>query len=158
MRGAVHGDFDGKVAATVVVTIELDRLKATLGAAHLDTGLDISAREARRLACGAGLLPAVLDGASQPLDLGRMERFFTEAQHTALAAVYDECAVAGCDRPYAWSDLHHQDPWAQGGQTNLDRAVPVCGFHHRRMHDSRYRHSITRGPGGRKSVELRRRT
>src|SRR5699024_4678175 len=76
--------LSGKVAATVVVTVEHDRLKESLGAAHLDTGHDLSAGEARRLACNAGVLPAVLGGRSVPLDLGRQERFFTEAQRVAL--------------------------------------------------------------------------
>ena len=61
----------GKVAATVVVTVDHDRLRNSLGAAQLDTGHDLSASEARRLACSAGVLPAVLDGSSLPLDLGR---------------------------------------------------------------------------------------
>lgn len=41
----------GKVAATVVVTMTREQLVADLAAAHLDTGHDISAGDARRLAC-----------------------------------------------------------------------------------------------------------
>ena len=78
-----------------MVTVEHDRLRQELGAAHLDTGHDLSASEARRLACTAGVLPAVLDGTSHPLDLGRAKRFFTEAQRVALATTYDECAERG---------------------------------------------------------------
>lgn len=47
-------------------------------------------------------MPAVLGGASLPLDLGPQQRHFTEAQRTALATVYDSCAAKDCDRPYAW--------------------------------------------------------
>lgn len=39
----------GKVAATVLVTLDHDKLKAGLGAAGVDTGIEISAAEARRL-------------------------------------------------------------------------------------------------------------
>lgn len=148
----------GKVAATVVVTVDHDRLRSSLGAAHLDTGTDLSASQARRLACQAGILPAVLSGDSLPLDVGRTERFFTEHQRTALATVYDACAVEGCDRPYAWTDLHHADPWARGGRSDLQRAVPVCGWHHRRLHDPRYHHTVETGPRGRKTLSLRLRT
>ncbi|SDP57972.1 protein of unknown function [Pedococcus dokdonensis] len=144
--------LSGKVAATVVVTVDHEQLKASLGRAHLDTGHDLSASEARRLACNAGLLPAVLDGRSVPLDLGRQERFFTEGQRVALATIYDSCAAQGCDRPYAWSELHHEDPWAAGGSTDLDLAVPLCGHHHRRAHDPRYRHRIDTNTRGKKSV------
>ncbi|MBC7309944.1 MAG: DUF222 domain-containing protein [Actinomycetales bacterium] len=145
----------GKVAATVVATVSVESLKDGLAAAQLDTGQMISAGQARRLACNAGILPAVLGGSSLPLDLGRTDRFFTEAQRVALATVYTECAAVGCDRPYAWSELHHEDPWARDGQTDLDKAVPLCGYHHRRMHDPRFVTSISTDGDGKKSVRLR---
>jgi hypothetical protein len=148
----------GKVAATVVVTIDHDRLKTEVGAAHLDTGHDLSASQARRLACNAGILPAVLGTASVPLDLGRQNRFFTEPQRLALATTYDTCAAHRCDRPYAWSELHHQNPWATGGTTDLNLAVPLCGHHHRRIHDPHYTHHIHTNPSGRKTVTYTRRT
>jgi hypothetical protein len=148
----------GKVNATILVTLDHDTLKASVGAAHLDTGHDLSASEARRLACGAGIVPAVLDGQSQLLDLGRTQRFFTEAQRVALSMTYDSCAADDCDRPYAWTEHHHQDPWATGGHTDLDKAIPLCGFHHRRVHHSGFHHHITREPSGRKRVTIRRRT
>jgi hypothetical protein len=150
--------LSGKVAATVVVTVEHDRLKHQLGAAHLDTGDDLSASQARRLACNAGILPAVLRGQSLPLDLGRADRFFTEAQRVALATRYDTCAATRCDRPYAWSELHHHDPWSRGGSTDLHLAVPLCGYHHRRIHDPRYGHRITTDSAGTKSVTYTLRT
>jgi hypothetical protein len=144
----------GKVAATVVVTVQHEHLREALGAARLDTGHDISAGEARRLACAAGILPAVLDGTSLPLDLGRTRRFFTEAQRVAMATTYDECAAQGCDRPYAWCDLHHQDPWSSGGATDLALAVPLCGFHHRLAHDPLHEHEVHPGADGRKAVSF----
>ena len=150
--------LSGKVAATVVVTIDHDRLRESLGAAHLDTGHDLSAGEARRLACSSGVLPAVLGGGSLPLDLGRSRRFYSEPQRVALATTYDECAAEGCDRPYAWTELHHEDPWEHGGRTDLERAVPVCGADHRRMHDPRYEHRVLTDAAGRKTVSFHRRT
>jgi hypothetical protein len=147
----------GRTAANVVVTVQLEALRAELGVAHVDTGHDLSASQARRLACGAAILPAVLDGPSVPLDLGRTARFFSERQRTALATVYDECAADGCDRPYAWCDLHHEDPWSRDGATDLHLAVPLCGWHHRRVHDRAYEHSV-RDVGGRKHVTFHRRT
>ncbi len=135
-----------KVAATVVVTLDHDRLPAGVTAAGLDTGETISAGQTRRLACGAGILPAILNGQSVPLDLGRTHRFFTETHHVALALHHRTCLADGCDRPIAWCELHHRTPWSHGGTTNLDDAEPLCGFHHRRIHDPRYHH--TRGPDG----------
>ncbi len=136
----------GKVAATVVITIDHDRLQAAVGAAGLDTGDTISAGELRRLACGAGILPAILNGPSMPLDLGRTQRFFSENQRVALGTRQRTCAADGCDRPFAWTELHHRKRWTDGGTTNLHDAVGVCGFHHRRIHDPRYHHHY--GPEG----------
>ncbi len=147
-----------KVAATVVVTMDLERLRRGLKVAKTDIGQDISAEKARQLACNAGLVPAVLDGASVPLDLGRANRFFSEAQRTVLATRYDSCAAAGCDRPYAWSELHHQIPWQHGGETDLDQAIPLCGFHHRMIHHEGYCHQIGREPDGTKRVLFRERS
>lgn len=150
--------LSGKVNATILVTLDHDKLKASVGAAHLDTGHDVSASEARRLACGAGIVPAVLGGESQLLDLGRSQRFFTEAQRVALALTYDTCAADDCDRPYAWTEHHHEDPWATGGRTDLDLAVPLCGYHHKRIHDRGYHHRVLREGTGRKRVTFVKRT
>ena len=126
----------GKVAATVVVTLDLETLRGQLRAARLDTGDLVSAAEARRLACNAGLVPAVLGGASLPLDLGRQQRLFSEAQRLAGAARHTSCAAADCDMPYAWCELHHRHPWHSHGRTDLVDMVPLCGHHHRLLHRS----------------------
>ncbi|MBO9520522.1 MAG: DUF222 domain-containing protein [Nocardioidaceae bacterium] len=136
----------GKVAATVVATVELATLQAALGAAGLDSGERLSAGDTRRLACGASILPAVMNGPSLALDLGRSSRLFTEAQRTALATRHHTCAADGCERPFAWCELHHQHPWSHGGSTDLKDAIPLCGFHHRRIHDPSYMHRF--GPEG----------
>ena len=102
--------------------------------------------------------PSKLGGGSVPLDLGRQSRFFSEAQRVALATTYDTCAADGCDRPYAWSELHHEEPWGSGGASDLRLAVPLCGDHHRRIHDPRYAHRIDADALGKKSVAYSRRT
>ena len=67
----------------MVVTIDHTVLAGALKAAHLDTDQALSAGEARRLACSAGILPAVLGSRSVALDLGRESRLFSEAQRLA---------------------------------------------------------------------------
>ena len=55
----------GGCGATIVVTMRLDQLLADLheaGVCDLDTGGQITAAQARRLACTAGIIPAVLGG------------------------------------------------------------------------------------------------
>ena len=144
----------GKVAATVIVHLDLDTLRGQLKAAGLDSGDLVSAAEARRLACNAGLVPAVLGGRSQLLDLGRSRRLFSGAQRVAGALDHTSCAADGCEVPYAWCELHHRQPWSRGGRTDLDDMVPLCGFHHRRVHDPAFHHR--RRPDG--AVTFHRRT
>ncbi len=128
-----------KTAATIVVKIDEDDLLGRLKAADLDTGGQVSAGEARRLACNAGILPAILAGRSQVLDLGRSKRLFSEPQRIALSLGHDTCAADGCERPFAWCELHHRQPWAHGGHTDLKDGLPRCHFHHQRIHDTDYR-------------------
>ena len=85
----------GGDSASLVVMIDHDRLTEELGVARLGTGQAITAGEARRLACNAGILPMVLSGKSQPLDVGRKRRFHTPAMRKALAVRDRECRVAG---------------------------------------------------------------
>ena len=129
-----------KTAATVVVTIDHTALTGALKTARLDTGETLSAGEARRLACNAGLIPTVLSSSSLALDLGRETRLFTEPQRLAAGLRHDTCLAQGCQRPYAWAELHHRDPWADGGRTDLANAEPLCHYHHQRIHDPTYLH------------------
>lgn len=115
---------------TVVVTVGLQALRTGLGVATLETGHRISAGEARRLACSAGIIPMVLSGESVPLDLGRERRFYSKHQRIALAHRYGGCATAGCDRPPSMTEVHHLDPWRAGGRTDLGRGLPLCSRHH----------------------------
>ena len=126
----------GRVGAVIAVHLDHERLLDGLGAARLDSGAEISVGEARRLACGSGILPIVYGGASLPLDLGRTSRLHSKAQRMALSAVHDTCAAEGCRRPFAWTEIHHPDSWARGGRTDLANALPLCGWHHRRAHDN----------------------
>ncbi len=139
----------GGVGALLLVTIDHARLRDGLGSARLDSGAHISAGEARRLACGAGIVPVVLGGRSEPLDVGRGQRLHTEAIRRGLAVLYDTCAAEGCERPFAWCDIHHPHAWSHGGVTSLANGIPLCGHHHRRAHDKVFDLSILPSGGAR---------
>ena len=132
--------------------MHLDTLMGGLKAAHLDTGETISPGPARRLACEAGIIPAVLDGKSQVLDLGRKKRFHTEAQRIAKTIEAGGCEVEGCDAPPGMTHLHHPIRWADGGKTNRD-AIMICPWHHARAHDQRY--NMTKLPTGKYAFHRR---
>ncbi len=128
----------GGDATTVLVTVDLEVLRGADGVAYVGDE-PMLASEARRLACTAGIVPVVLGGPSQVLDVGRRRRFFVPAQRKALAVRHPTCAAEGCDIPAAWCEAHHAgDPWSEGGRTDLDDGVLLCSFHHHRAHDARY--------------------
>jgi hypothetical protein len=136
----------GGLNATVVVLMSLETLLGGLQAAHLDTGETISPGAARRLACEAGIIPAVLGGQSQVLDLGRKRRFHSEAQRIAKTIETGGCEADGCDWPPGRCHLHHPIRWVDGGTTDRD-GIMLCPAHHARAHDTRYQ--MDRLPTGR---------
>ncbi|HSE10408.1 MAG TPA: DUF222 domain-containing protein [Nocardioidaceae bacterium] len=144
----------GSVGATVMVHIAHEHLRDGLASARLDTGVRVSAGQARRLACNAGIVPVVLGGDSEVLDQGRARRLHTTAQRRALSVTYDSCAAEGCERPFAWCEIHHPHAWSAGGTTSLDNAIPLCGHHHRRAHDDRF--TMTIRPTGEARYRRRR--
>lgn len=163
-RLPVHGGD----ATTVIVTIPFETLMAELGAAdllgsgtipsdpHTDpcAGEVITAAHARRLACNASIIPAVLGRGSEVLDLGRAQRLFTAAQRRALLVRDRTCRAEGCDIPGTWAEAHHWIAWRYDGVTDLDKGVLLCSHHHHRAHDPD--HLVDRMPDG--DVRFSRRT
>ena len=125
----------GGVGATVVVTMTIDSLMGGLAAAALATGEVISAGAARRLACEAGVIPMVLGGTSEVLDVGRRRRFHTKAQRLAIAQRDKTCVVGGCDAPPSRCHVHHVIPWSEGGGTSVKDGRLYCSVHHAMVHD-----------------------
>ncbi|MGH3411967.1 MAG: DUF222 domain-containing protein [Marmoricola sp.] len=144
----------GGAATSLTVNVDLETLIRGLGTALTSTGERISAGEARRLACTAGIIPAVLGGASELLDHGRSQRLFSRSQRKALEIRDRSCRAEGCDVPAAWTEAHHTRPWSRGGGTDLADGVLLCPHHHHRAHDPG--HVATRLPNG--DVRFHRRT
>jgi len=123
-------------SATVVVRMTLDALSTGLGEAQIDGGEQpVSAGTARRLAAEGEIIPLVLGGDSEVLDLGRSRRVFTRAQRIAMAERDGGCAVPGCQRPPAHTEAHHIRWWLRDhGPTDLDNGVLLCTRDHHRVH------------------------
>ena len=117
----------------------LDTLLGGLQAANiLGTDTLISPGEARRLASAAAVIPAVLDGQSQLLDLGR-RRTFTQPQRLAMAIRQGGvCDIEGCERPATWCDANHRQPWSHGGGTTSENGALICPRHHTLVHQGHH--------------------
>jgi hypothetical protein len=129
----------GQDRAVVFLSLDdlLGRLDAAGIASTLADGSPLPASVARRLACDSGLIPMVLGGDSVPLDEGRAKRNATPAQRLALGVQWDTCAIGICTVPFAWTEMHHIDPFNQGagtGPTDLDNLVPACDHCHDLAH------------------------
>ncbi|WP_159802993.1 HNH endonuclease signature motif containing protein [Arthrobacter zhaoguopingii] len=131
----------------VMVTIDYRTLTGELDhAGDAVFAQQIPARSIRRLACDADLIPLVLGGKGQVLDLGRAQRLFPPHLRRALVARDKGCAFPGCTIPATWCEAHHITPWEKGGTTTLGDGVLLCSHHHHRIHDGSWtvhsRHGI----------------
>ncbi|MBF4566670.1 HNH endonuclease signature motif containing protein, partial [Plantibacter sp. VKM Ac-2876] len=131
---------------TVIIRTDHDTLETGIGAATID-GIDepIGPGALRRLAADANLIPAVLRGPSQVLDLGTSTRLFSRGQKLALAERDGGCAWTGCTHPPSFTEAHHIRWWSRGGPTNLDNGILLCPFHHHRIHDDHWTITIQNG-------------
>jgi hypothetical protein len=118
------------------VLIRLEDLEDRARSAMLDFGGQLSPESLRMLACDAAVVPIVMNGAGQPLDVGRATRIIPEGLRRAVAARDRGCAHPGCDRPVSWCEVHHIEEWERGGHTKLDNLVSLCKVHHRLIHYS----------------------
>lgn len=89
----------------------------------------------RRMCCAANVLPVVLGGNGDVLDVGREHRLANRAQRRALRAMYRTCAHPGCTVEVEHCEIHHVIPWERGGPTNLDNLIPLCARHHHLVHE-----------------------
>ncbi|UIJ34216.1 HNH endonuclease signature motif containing protein [Allobranchiibius sp. GilTou73] len=128
-------------SAKIVITLDHQTLIDQLTAAgHLPgigrtiNGDLLDAGTLRRMACDADVIPMVLGGESEPLDVGRTRRLFTGGLRTAIIHRDRHCTFPGCDRPPNWCDAHHITPWWAGGQTTLTNAALLCARHHTIVH------------------------
>jgi hypothetical protein len=91
---------------------------------------------AQRIACDADIWRVILDPASgMPLDVGRAHRLVPYWIRKALYARDRGCRWTGCTAPAQWTDAHHLDPWADLGETEIDRLCLLCRYHHCLVHE-----------------------
>ncbi|TDC23724.1 HNH endonuclease signature motif containing protein [Kribbella albertanoniae] len=151
---AAAGNPDHPGVPHLTVTIDFNDLKAALAAfgggtgnsaggavGELVFGDNLSAGAVRLLACDAAVLPIVLGGDSQPLDVGREQRFVNRYIRRALNKRDKGCVV--CQAPPWMCHAHHLTHWAEGGPTSLQNLALLCSAHHRAVHNGQWAISIT---------------
>jgi len=121
------------VRTTIVVRMSKADLESGEGLGRIDgVSVPVSVGELRRLAGDAEVVPAVLGGDSEVLDLGRAVRLFTRAQRLALLERDGGCAK--CHAPPEHCEAHHIRWWDHGGGTDLSNGVMLCTRCHHDVH------------------------
>ena len=92
----------------------------------------------RRLACDADIIPIVMGGESEILDVGRARRLVPASMRRALIARDGGCLFPGCTIPSTWTEGHHVVPWSHGGATSIDNTALLCSAHHHAVHSGRW--------------------
>jgi hypothetical protein len=89
------------------VLVPLEELERRARTAMLEFGGHLTPNALRLLACDAAVVPIVMGGASQPLDVGRATRTIPDGLRRAVTARDRGCAHPGCDRAPSWCEIHH---------------------------------------------------
>ncbi len=145
-----RADLEGGERVALTVTLNYDTLRAALagppgtgptpalpaGLALLGENTYIRPDTARRLACDAELVPALLGSRGEILDIGRKTRTIPNALRRAVILRDRHCAHPGCRRRARRCQVHHIIHWADHGDTCLDNCVLLCSYHHTLIHHS----------------------
>ena len=121
----------GGTPVTVSLTVRVEDIEGCAGVATTESGNTIAMTAAMRLADECELFTTVLDRYGAILCAGRTRRLANRAQRRVLAARDGGCSFPGCTRPASWCDVHHVVAWIDGGPTDTDNLVLLCGWHHR---------------------------
>lgn len=132
---------------TTVVHTEAGALFDTdeLGVSELQSGPVISVEMARMLSCDCDV-ELVFENDGTPVGIGRKSRKIPGWLRRQVIARDHHCRFPGCGRT-AFIQIHHRQPWSEGGATDLDNLVLLCWWHHIFIHEKGWH--ITRDPGGR---------
>ena len=99
-----------------------------------------------RLICTSGTVEVTFDDGGQPLNLGREERVFTQAQRVVLAARDGGCRWGDCDKPPSRTEAHHLEEWVRDrGATDIRMGLLLCNAHHRLLHNQGWQIFENRG-------------
>ncbi|WP_313813157.1 HNH endonuclease signature motif containing protein [Glutamicibacter sp.] len=123
------------VAPKLVVTLtlaELEERASTHGiTAH---GRTLSATELRQMLASANIIPMVLGGRGEVLDVGRGQRYHTDPMRLAIRIRDGGCIVPGCTMDPESCSVHHIWLWSQGGVTSVFWGAMLCETHHHDVH------------------------
>jgi hypothetical protein len=134
-RYAVQINIDIEVLARILGTTLNDTIptRIRLGErCHIVGGPTLTDAELSTILCDASLQVLIHDN-GVPLWLGAEQR--TASRHLRRALKFRDggCGLPGCRQTH-FVDAHHVTYFTNGGPTNPDNCILLCGFHHRQLH------------------------
>jgi hypothetical protein len=138
-----HSSESGSAAERFQVVVHIDQAALTERESpaterpqrcELENGPKLAIDTAKRLGCDAALVGIVSDRNGNPLDVGRRTRAITPALKRVLASRDGGCRFPGCTHT-RFTEGHHVEHWADGGETKLGNLITLCRFHHRLVHE-----------------------
>jgi hypothetical protein len=104
---------------------------------EIENGPALAIETVRRLGCDGSLVGVVENEHGEPLNIGRKTRSIPIAIRRALKARDGGCRFPGCAHT-RFTEGHHIQHWADGGETRLENLVTLCHFHHHLIHEGGY--------------------
>ena len=104
----------------------------------LDTGDPITADQARKLACEAGIIPMVLGGKSEVLDLGRRKRLYTSTSGSRSGTATSTAPPSAATGPPRCATSTTTCPGAGAARPTVADGRLLCPRHHSYAHSPKY--------------------
>ena len=134
LRGGAPGGQPDAGCTGAASTPVCDLLAVPGAMATTETGTVLGVADARKIACDTRVIPVVMGGPGEVLDVGRATRTIPPAIRRALIARDQGCVWPGCDRAPIHCDGHHIQHWLDDGPTSLANLALLCHSHHQRLH------------------------
>ena len=119
--------------ASLTIFADITAMTDEGGSSELDNTALVPNDLARRLGCD-GIVRTVIQDGAQPIGIGRRSRKVPEwLKELVYYRDGGQCQFPGCENT-RWLQIHHVWHWADGGPTDLDNLILLCGAHHRFLH------------------------
>jgi hypothetical protein len=146
----------GSESALVDISVMVDARAAT--ATGGETGVSVLAGPRigpgalQEILCETKIEVIGVAESGRPLDLGRRQRTIPSKLRRFVLDRDGGCAVEGDDSRYRL-EVHHIQPWSQGGRTDADNLITLCWYHH---HNAVHREGLQIERVGTSRVRLKR--
>ncbi|MGO3527292.1 HNH endonuclease signature motif containing protein [Glutamicibacter arilaitensis] len=119
----------------VVVMMSLDELEGRAKTHGITShGFKLNATDLRQALANAQIIPMVLGGKGEILDIGRSQRKHPKYMRLGVTVRDRGCLVPGCTMDPERCNIHHIWFWSEGGVTAVYWSAMLCDTHHHDVH------------------------